>query len=357
MSNVNASGSRTNEPSLSIEQNPAEPQHAGASTMIDKSNSSSNLPSSPGAIGSTRTNSASEDERNQIVNKLKSTVKNFRNSNSTKMNTITSILAILRENTNVLITQSQKEATFDSYLTEILSIQSTLDESREISTPDIPNIQLTTDPNEISANRNAKNLHDSIEPESDNDEDKPSKKQKLLEHDMPWFTKPDESTIDYCNPSCKEGCQLLQAYNQDISKFKFFIKITSNSPTGIPSSQWECIFRGDAVNLNQIFTSLHHVIPDKERTGCLGDMEIVFGVSESKKQVTTTLEWLSAWRRALRAIGFTFPHWKEELLEYGDYIESESAAKLTSSHHKIILYDIALQNKVASGQHSLLTDF
>ena len=38
-------------------------------------------------------------------------------------------------------------------------------------------------------------------------------------------------------------------------------------------------------------------------------------------------------------------------------IQSKFAAKLTSSHYNIILYNIALQNKVAGGQHSLLTDF
>jgi hypothetical protein len=102
---------------------------------------------------------------------------------------------------------------------------------------------------------------------------------------------------------------------------------------------------------------LHHVISDKERIGRLGDTEIVFGVSESKKRITTASEWSSAWRRASKAIGFAFPHQKKELLEYENYIKSEFTAKLTSSHHKLILYDIALQNDVAGGQHSQLTDY
>ena len=96
--------------------------------MVDESNSSS------GAISSTRINSTSENEQNQVIDKLKSRVKIFRNGNSTKMNTITSILTILGKDTNVSITQSQKEVTFDPYLTYILSIQSTLNKSREIST-------------------------------------------------------------------------------------------------------------------------------------------------------------------------------------------------------------------------------
>ena len=109
---------------------------------------------------------------------------------------------------------------------------------------------------------------------------------------MPWFNKSDNSTSDYSNPSSKETCQLLWAYNQDISKAKFFFaKIAPHSPARIPSAQWEQMFKGDPIDLNQIFASLHHVIPDKERMGCLGDMEIMFGVSESKKCITTASEW------------------------------------------------------------------
>ena len=79
-------------------------------------------------------------------------------------------------------------------------------------------------------------------------------------------------------------------------------------------------------------------------------------VAEPRKRVSTAAEWSAAWRRASKAIGFAFPHRHEELLEYGDYIESEFAAKVSSSHHKLLLYDVALRNEVAAGQHALLTD-
>ena len=45
-----------------------------------------------------------------------------------KTDAINSILRFLGENSDVALTRAQKEATFDSYLTEILSIQSTFDE-------------------------------------------------------------------------------------------------------------------------------------------------------------------------------------------------------------------------------------
>ncbi|KAF8803883.1 hypothetical protein BYT27DRAFT_7026491, partial [Phlegmacium glaucopus] len=192
--------------------------------------------------------------------------------------------------------------------------------------------------------------------DSGEDEDKSTKRQKLLESDMPWFSTSENPATSVIHPSCQETRRLLRAYNRDISKAKFFAKIAPNSPTGIPSSQWERVFRGDAIDLNQILTSLHHVVADEERKGRLGDTEISLGITEAKKHVRTASEWSTAWRRASKAISFAFPHRRNELLEYGDYIEAEFAAKLLSSHHKIILYDIALRNEIGAGQHALLTD-
>ena len=100
---------------------------------------------------------------------------------------------------------------------------------------------------------------------------------------MPWYEGTGNSPVSHSNPSCEETCRLLRAYNHDITKAKFYVKIAPNSPTGIPSSQWEQIFKGEAVDLNQVFASLHHIIPDEERTGRLGDTEISFGVSEPRK--------------------------------------------------------------------------
>ena len=131
---------------------------------------------------------------------------------------------------------------------------------------------------------------------------------------MPWYTDPGlPSTSCYSNPSCEETCRLLRAYNLDISRAKFFIKIAPNSPAGIPSSQWERILKGESVDLNHVFASLHHVVPDEERTGRLGETEITFGVAEAKKRVSTAAEWSTAWKRASKAIGFAFPHRREEL--------------------------------------------
>ena len=294
-------------------------------------------------------NPPQEDGRLRILGELEGIVDSLRGGKASKTETIASVIRALEENTDVPLTPSQKDATFDSYLTEILAIQSSLDESR---VP--PNEETSPRPSLSPGNRRD---HDEIDSGAESDSGSPSKRLKLVESDMPWFVPDGDTSRDSSNASCMETCRLLRAFNRDVAKAKFLIKIAPNSPSGIPSSQWERILKGEAVDLNQFFASLHHVVPDEERTGRLGDTEITFGVAEPKKRISTAAEWSSSWRRASKAISFAFPHRREELLEYGDYIESEFAAKITSSHHKLLLYDIALRNEVAAGQQTLLTDF
>ena len=307
---------------------------------------------------SERTNPSSEDERICILKDLEKTVESFRNKEFTKTVAVSSVLRILGENSNVTLTQSQKESTFDSYLTEILAIQSSFDEVRD---PEESSSDPATQPQTSVADgalptQGVRKDREQVDSGDESDGGSRSKRQKLIESDMPWYSRSSGSLASVSNPSCEETRRLLRAYNRDVSKAKFLIKIAHNSPSGIPSSQWERILKGDAVDLNQIFTSLHHIVPDEERTGRLGEAEISFGVSEPKKRVSTASEWSAAWRKASKAIAFAFPHRREELLEYGEYIEAEFAAKVVSSHHKILLYDAALRNEVAAGQHLLLTD-
>ena len=92
-------------------------------------------------------------------------------------------------------------------------------------------------------------------------------------------------------------------------------------------SEWEHIFKGEAVDLNRILSSLHCVTIDPERKACIGDTEISIGGTETKRKVETSSEWSTAWRSALRAISFVFEHREQELFKYGDYIERLFAAK------------------------------
>jgi hypothetical protein len=339
---------------------PAEP---GNSNSLGTSGASgtftpSSVRSNPSVSQVQGPESAGTDERVRVLKELELAVDSCRKGEVSKKGTISSVLRILDENPHVAHTESQKEATFNSYLTEIISIESPQGEHSHVQ--DVEEVQPVdteaVDPKGSGTKRSSCRDRDLSDSGSEGDDDKPAKKSKLRESDLPWSTTLAEPTSVFIHPSCQETCRLLRTYNLDIAKAKFCAKVAPSSPPGIPSSQWEKILKGDAVDLNQIFTSLHHTVADEERTGRLGDSEISFGVVEAKKRISTAAEWSVSWRRASKAIVFAFPHRREELLDYGDYIESEFAAKIVSSHHKLLLYDLALRNEVAGGQHALLTD-
>ena len=273
------------------------PQPSRSTSTFASSDWSKNFSGDQGAISaeSGSSNPPPEDGRIALLKSLEESVDSFRDRKISKTAMISSILWTLRENSNVQITESQKEMTFNSYFTEILAIQSSLDETngtREAK-------ETLMEPNQPWKSGNDKHgtwwSRKEGESESEDDEESSSKKPHLNKSEMPWFSSSDEQTITLRNPSCEETCRLLRAYSQDVSKAKSFIKIAPNSPVGFPSSQWEQILKGESVDLNQVFSSLHH----EERMGCLGDSEITFGlgVAEAKKRVLSAAEWSAAWRK------------------------------------------------------------
>ena len=356
MSHGNPLGSEATESLESSLRGLAGPQSGIAHRSSQPTNQISGPSSGSNSSATASTDLAPEDERIRLLRELESAIESFRGGKVSKTVVISDIIRILGENAYVSISQSQKEATFDSYLTEILSIQANFDQSNGgVGTAGVSPLPPSNLDQERDKERN-KRSKDEAGSDYEDDDHESSRKRKLVESDMPWYRSAASGSNVTSHPSCQENCRLLRAFNRDVSGAKFLVRMAPDCPTGVPSSQWERIFKGDSVDLNQIFASLHQVVPDEERTGRLGETEISFGVSEPKRKVRTAAEWSSAWRRASRAIAFAFPHRREELLDYGDYIESEFAAKLASSHHKLILYDIALRNEVAGGQSLVLTD-
>ena len=101
------------------------------SSAIASTLPSGSISSDRGVVGaeySGPAHSVAEDGRARILKELEGSIESFRKGKTPKTDAIASILRILGENSDVTLTRAQKEAMFDSYLTEILSIQSTFDE-------------------------------------------------------------------------------------------------------------------------------------------------------------------------------------------------------------------------------------
>jgi hypothetical protein len=183
----------------------------------------------------------------------------------------------------------------------------------------------------------------------------PTKQKKLKEAEMPWY-KPGESSRSSQSVSSRQTCKSLRIFNRDIPGCKFWIKLAHVAPTGIPSPQWECIFKGEPVELDHFLSSLHRTSINEEGETHIGNAKISMVISDAKRCINTAAKWSASWHFATRAISFIFPHRAEELRSDGDYIEGEFTAKITHSHPKIILFDIAICNMVQGGQSILLTD-
>ena len=187
----------------------------------------------------------------------------------------------------------------------------------------------------------------------DDDDNSRVRKRHADEKDMPWY---NAQGIVFRNHSCTKTCQTLTLFSNDFSGTKALLRVAHNLPEGIPSSQWDRILRGESVDLNQVFSSMHCVQLNEERKGRFGDAEVIFAVTEPKRQVKTGADWSAAFRKVSRAVTFLFPHRKDELSEYAEYIETLFAAKQVTAHPRIIMYDQAIRNQVGGGQNILLTD-
>jgi hypothetical protein len=131
MSHGGQSGPESAESSHNAMRGPSQPDYASTLETAQSSRIHSAMQGGDeqSQSESQQADPSSEDGRIRILRELEGTVESFRGRKVSKTGAISSILRILGENADVSITQSQKDATFDSYLTELLSIQASHDES------------------------------------------------------------------------------------------------------------------------------------------------------------------------------------------------------------------------------------
>jgi hypothetical protein len=127
------------------------------------------------------------------------------------------------------------------------------------------------------------------ESRTEDDEDRPKKRSKLLESDMPWFT---HSELDEPrnNPVSAKTVEHLRTYNKDIKKCKFFVSVSSGAPENVPSAQWERIFKGEAIDLDQILSALYRITINEDRKARIGEADITFGLIEASRKVSTSTD-------------------------------------------------------------------
>ena len=303
--------------------------------------------------------SAREDERKALRTELSSLISEFRERRLSKSKAFSRISSLIDE--DPILSDSEKEKAINLYVDELNSINH--DTRNQLFTVPLPEKEKTIDESvheildqvSLGVKRGKEQGGDSSGEESDNVDETPRKKLKVKESKMGWFD-PNESSFDRDDIIYQETCKLLRVYNKDISRAKFLVRTSRRMPEGIPSSQWERILRGETLDLDHFLSSLHRTTITEEGETRIGNTKISVGVTEAKRRVSTAAKWSSAWHLASRATAFAFPHRSEELRLYGDFISSEFAGKIPSSHPRVILFDITIRNAVQGGHKYLLTD-
>jgi len=292
-------------------------------------------------------------EREVFRTKLSSFVSEYRDKRLSKSKAVSNISTLIDGDDS--LSELEKENAINLYIEELNSITFNKEFRHHFSS--------TRKEKEIDRSVNdlldkislgARPTRDESPEQSDSGNEPPRKRVRAKESDMGWYD-PNEPSYP-TDPGCLKTCKLLKAYNNNIAGAKFLVKINQRAPSGIPSSQWERILQREALNLDHFLSSLHHTSINEEGETRIRNAKISLGVSDAKRRVSTAADWSSAWHLASRAITFAFPHRAKELVSYGDYIESEFAGKIQSSHPHIILFDIAIRNIVQGGQNALLTD-
>ncbi|RDB21516.1 hypothetical protein Hypma_011357 [Hypsizygus marmoreus] len=197
---------------------------------------------------------------------------------------------------------------------------------------------------------------DSTSEEESSGSDRDGRRNKSIkESKLPWHRR--ELKARKKGPaSCTKTRKLLKYFGRNPGKVKRIIKLAQSAPLGFPSSEWDNIIKGNAVNLDVILSSLHHIGAPAENIGRLGSTQIKLGAPEPTRKVQTSGDWTSAWNAAIKATIFAFRHREIELRDYADYIEGLFASKVMSSHSHIIAYDKAIRAEVGGGQSCLLSD-
>jgi hypothetical protein len=183
-----------------------------------------------------------------------------------------------------------------------------------------------------------------------------NKKQRIYESQMPWFSAEQRIRKSNTNPSCNKTRSILDIFQRDTATVKRWIRCASTAPAGFPSTEWDALVKGESIDIDTVFSSLHHIHSIDEGVGHVGSTEIQFGRPKPAAKIETSGQWTAAFNLIVKATSFLFPHRYDELRQHGDYMEELFSAKSVAIHPKLFKYDEAIRYKVGQGQNILLTD-
>lgn len=315
---------------------------------------SSEPPNQPTAAQ--REPSVDDDQSNvrTYVKDIEQLLDSFRKGERTKFDIISSISAILLKDPN--LSDQAKAQSLELYMAEISTTEAGSPRGRGgDKLPKKGNKRPREESDDSDESSGDDDEPSSSSGSSSGDDHRSTKKRRLRTSEMSWHRRKSRHTRK-ARSSCKKSYSILKTLSRDVKKAKLDLKLTLEAPDGFPSSEWEHIVKGEAVDLDHVLSSINRVTINSERKARLGDTEISFGSVESKRKVETSSDWTTAWRIASKATAFVFRHRRTELEDYGEYIADQFSSKHPSMHQQVILFDKAIRNLVDGGQRTLLGD-
>ena len=198
----------------------------------------------------------------------------FRAGERTRFEVVSSITQFLNADTE--LSPQERTQSFELYMAEVGSIKDTpRDKGKERTSSSSKGLGFHESNlvGEGDGNNERDESSGGTSPSSsDSEGGGPKKRRKLRQSDMPWSRRTEGSVPQ--NPSCIKSANLIRKFSCNIKSAKLFIKLAPGAPRGIPMSEWEHIFKGEAVDLDKILSSFHRVSVDAERKASVGDTEI-----------------------------------------------------------------------------------
>jgi hypothetical protein len=121
---------------------------------------------------------------------------------------------------------------------------------------------------------------------------------------MPWFSAEQRVRKKNTKRSCNKTRNTLDIFQRDSATVKRWIRCASSVPAGFPSSEWDSLIKGESVDIDIVFSSLHHIHSIDESVGRVGATEIQFGKPKPAAKVETSGQWATAYNLIIKATAF-----------------------------------------------------
>ncbi|KAG6884785.1 hypothetical protein C0992_005779, partial [Termitomyces sp. T32_za158] len=135
----------------------------------------------------------------------------------------------------------------------------------------------------------------------------PSKKRKIYESDLPWFSEEKLARKEE-DSRCRENRRLLQLYTLNPSKSISPSRISHLALCNFPGSEWDKLIKGELADFDAVYSSIHYVRAPWKNRGRIGDHEIIFGHSDPMRKVEDHGQWTITANLYGEALCFTWPN-------------------------------------------------